>query len=189
MTAVNLWVVVPKCVRCMHSEARWIEAEPGPPRVFGQHWAAGYAALGVSRRDIRAVRMALDDGSWQPTCYWCGNGIDVIGEGFSLRRVGISRYFELDHEGRKPRDWMKEAVLRGFGSRCASCKKRLSVETATFDHMLAFSTGGLTEVSNLQVLCQRCNGAKANREVDRVDAILTFLLRPTPSDGFEGVIW
>ena len=44
-------------------------------------------------------------------------------------------------------------------------------------------------MTNLQPLCQSCNQEKADKEVDVVDAVLTFPLRPPPSDGFEGVIW
>lgn len=84
---------------------------------------------------------------------------------------------------------MKDAVLRGFGGRCASCKKRLTPDKATFDHIVAASKGGMTEIANLQPLCQRCNEAKGDKDVEVVDVVLTFPLRPPPSDGFEGVVW
>lgn len=190
MTAVTLWILAPKCMGCVHSEARWLEEQPQLPQVYGRDLAMGYTALGFSRREIRAVRQALEEGSWRPCCYWCGGSVDVMGEGFCVRRIDISGYFGLKtHDGRKPPKWMKDAVLRGFGSRCASCKKRLSLDKATFDHIVAASKGGLTEVTNLQPLCQRCNVAKADQEVESVEVILTFPLRPPHSDGFEGVIW
>lgn len=55
MTAVNLWVLVPKCMGCVYSEARWMEQPPQPPQVYGADLATSYAALGFSRRQIQGV--------------------------------------------------------------------------------------------------------------------------------------
>lgn len=120
------------------------------PRFTRAHFAAGYEALGFSRREIQAIKHALDDGSWTPCCHWCGSRIDVMVEGFCVRRTDITEYFGLDvHDGRKPPKWMKDAILRGFGGRCAGCRKRLTVDNATLDHIVAKSKGGLTEMTNL----------------------------------------
>ncbi len=107
-----------------------------------------------------------------------------------VRRTDITEYFGIGgHEGRKPPDWMKTAILKGFGGRCTGCRKPLTRETATFDHIVPLAKGGVTEVTNLQPLCEYCNGAKADQAVEVVEAILTFPLRPPPSDGYDGVIW
>jgi len=190
MTAVTLWVQVAKCMGCIHSEARALEQQLSAPTVYGRDWSQDYAALGFPPREIRAVRQALEGGSWHPRCYWCGSTIDVLGEGFCVKRTDISEYFGLKvHDGRTPPKWMKDAVLRGFGSRCASCKTRLTLDKARFDHIVPVSKDGATEMTNLQVLCEPCNTGKANQEVESVDVILMFPLCPPPSDAFEGVIW
>ncbi len=191
MTAVTLSVMVAKCMGCACSEARAMEGSFPLPHVYGKNWTRDYATLGVSRSEIGAVKQALEDGSWRPRCYyWCGNLIDVIGEGFCVRRTDISEYFGLKaHESRKPPRWMKEAVLRGFGNKCAACKKRLAPDRVRFDHIVPASRGGTTAVTNLQVLCESCNAAKADQDVESVEVIFTFPLRPAPSDSFEDVVW
>ena len=49
------------------------------------------------------------------------------------------------------------------------------------DHIVAVSKGGLTTVPNLQVLCQPCNAAKADKTVRTVEINLTFSIA-TASD-------
>jgi 5-methylcytosine-specific restriction endonuclease McrA len=191
MTAVDIRVLVAQCTGCAYSEARATEGMVEPPDIFGSDLTTGYEAIGLTRKQIKAVKKAIEEGSWSPRCYyWCGSRIDVIGEGFHVRRASLSAYFGLDaHEGRKPPEWMRDAVLRGFGGRCGGCRRRLTPTNTTLDHIVAKSKGGLTEMTNLQPLCERCNGKKGDSEVEVVDVVLTFPLRPAPSDGFEGVIW
>lgn len=189
MTAVTLWVMVPKCMGCVYSEARWLEEEPQLPQGYESDWAMDYRALGFSRREIQAVKRGLEDGSWRPRCYRCGSSIDVVGEGFCVRRTSISEYFGLKAYDGKPPKWMKGAVLRAFGNKCPGCRKRLTPDAVTIDHVVATSKGGRSEVANLQPLCQPCNAAKGDQDVESVDVMLTFALRPAPSDGFAGVIW
>ncbi|MBL8066172.1 MAG: HNH endonuclease [Chthonomonadaceae bacterium] len=52
---------------------------------------------------------------------------------------------------------VKSAVYRRDGGRCVQCGAGDYLE---FDHILPFSKGGATSVSNLQLLCRRCNLAK-----------------------------
>lgn len=99
------WVLVPKCMACAYMEARALEESPRPPDVWGPYLATDYAALG-SRRQIRAVKRAVDGGFSAPSCYRCGGTIDVMGEGFRVARVDILEYFGVGtHAGRKPPRW------------------------------------------------------------------------------------
>jgi 5-methylcytosine-specific restriction endonuclease McrA len=190
MTAVDLWVLVARCMGCACSEAKATDTSWPVPDVYGTDAWRDYEALGLTAREVREVKNALREGTLRPRCYQCGSEIDVIGEGFVAQRTPVTEYFGIgEHDGRKPPDWMKAAILKGFGDRCAGCRKKLTLETTTFDHVVARSKGGLTELTNLQPLCRRCNGTKADQEVDVVEAILTFPLRPAPSDGYEGAIW
>ncbi len=190
MTAVDLQVLVARCMGCACSEAKATGASWPLPSVYGEEAWRDYEALGLTAREVREVKNALREGTLRPRCCQCGSRIDVVGEGFVVRRTPVTEYFGVgEHDGRKPPDWMKDAILKGFGGRCAGCRKKLTRDSATFDHIIARAKGGMTEVTNLQPLCKRCNGRKADQEVAVVEAILTFPLRPPPSDGYEGAIW
>jgi 5-methylcytosine-specific restriction endonuclease McrA len=90
-------------------------------------------------------------------------------------------------------------LLRGYAAlggprhtkKCATAGhyRRLTLETATLDHVVAAAKGGRTELTNLQPLCGKCNVTKGDSDVDVVDVVFTFPLRPPPSDGYEGAIW
>ena len=190
MTAVDLQVLVPCCMGCACSEAKATDSSWPVPDVFGKTAWRDYEDLGIPRRQVLEVKQALQEGVVHPRCDQCGSQIDIVGEGFVVRRTSVKSYFGVEgHEGRKPPDWMKAAVLKGFGSRCVGCRKTLTRETATFDHVVARAKGGTTEVTNLQPLCKRCNQTKADQEVHVIAVALTFPLRPPPSDAYEGVIW
>ncbi|TVM03004.1 MAG: HNH endonuclease [Candidatus Brocadia sp. WS118] len=45
------------------------------------------------------------------------------------------------------------------------CIKCGSMENLSIDHILPFSLGGDTIMSNLQTLCRACNSKKGNRDV------------------------
>jgi 5-methylcytosine-specific restriction endonuclease McrA len=53
-----------------------------------------------------------------------------------------------------------------FGSRkrrpCTYCGRTLTVETATVDHVIAFSKGGYERRSNLTIACRECNSRKGS---------------------------
>lgn len=52
---------------------------------------------------------------------------------------------------------------------CPSCLKKWKIEEMEGDHIIPWSKGGKTEISNLQMLCKRCNKSKSNKPYD-VDA-------------------
>lgn len=56
-------------------------------------------------------------------------------------------------------------VLQRDGRRCRACGATADDATLHIDHIVPVSRGGLTEMSNLQVLCQSCNLGKSNRFV------------------------
>lgn len=53
-----------------------------------------------------------------------------------------------------------------FGTRkrrpCTYCGRKLTTETATVDHVLAFSRGGYERRSNLTIACRECNSRKGS---------------------------
>ena len=47
--------------------------------------------------------------------------------------------------------------------KCVDCKMDFYVDELTMDHVIPWSKGGRTEVSNAQLLCRVCNSKKGNR--------------------------
>jgi hypothetical protein len=53
----------------------------------------------------------------------------------------------------------KKIVYARDGGICKCCGSSLNLE---YDHITPFSCGGSSEVSNIQLLCQKCNRSKSN---------------------------
>jgi hypothetical protein len=59
--------------------------------------------------------------------------------------------------------WVKIAVATRDGGTCRRCGSSADLQ---YDHIIPFSRGGSsTDVSNIQLLCGRCNRRKSNRYV------------------------
>jgi hypothetical protein len=56
--------------------------------------------------------------------------------------------------------WLKKMVLEKCKNKCAECD---ATENLEFDHIHPVSKGGLTEFSNLQILCKPCNRKKSDK--------------------------
>jgi hypothetical protein len=70
-----------------------------------------------------------------------------------------------------PPRWATRAVYFRDHGHCAACGADLMglidpLPAAQFDHIVPLSLGGLNDVSNLQLLCQPCNGKKAASLID-----------------------
>jgi len=53
----------------------------------------------------------------------------------------------------------KKIVFTRDGGRCQCCGSSDNIE---YDHIIPFSCGGQGTVSNIQLLCQKCNRSKSN---------------------------
>lgn len=62
-----------------------------------------------------------------------------------------------------PPSWRSQ-LLEKANHRCQHCGGNLSLRKAHIDHIVPFSKGGDTILSNLQALCGPCNLAKGNRD-------------------------
>lgn len=60
---------------------------------------------------------------------------------------------------RKTRDLFVQLVARDGGT-CARCG---ATEKLTIDHIIPMIRGGSDDLSNLQILCKRCNSSKRDR--------------------------
>jgi len=83
-------------------------------------------------------------------------------------KPGIAKMFTKGSRLKRvaPPRWARRAVYFRDQGHCAACAADLTglidpLPAAQFDHIVALSLGGLNDVSNLQLLCQRCNREKA----------------------------
>lgn len=71
----------------------------------------------------------------------------------------------------------KDVLLKLFGYKCLKCNKPLTLDRATLDHVTPVSQGGSHNITNFQVLCERCNGSKKDTSIDyRPLETLTLLI-------------
>lgn len=66
---------------------------------------------------------------------------------------------------------LRLAVLERDGWTCSYCDKDLTVETGdgTADHVMPKAAGGRDEMINLVAACRKCNGAKQDKVLLRVN--------------------
>ncbi len=60
-------------------------------------------------------------------------------------------------------DKQKQVIWRRDNGICQICKKECDMSTWHADHIISHSKGGLTSISNGQVLCHSCNSKKNNK--------------------------
>jgi len=78
-------------------------------------------------------------------------------------------------------DSLRFQVLKASGGRCALCGITKNDSPLDVDHIIPRSRGGSNDISNLQVLCAKCNRTKGNK--DDAD------YRPSPLDRIEGCLF
>lgn len=58
---------------------------------------------------------------------------------------------------------IKQIYLQAQVRKCAYCGRRLTYDTATYDHVVPRSRGGQNELANKVLVCETCNVEKSNR--------------------------
>jgi 5-methylcytosine-specific restriction endonuclease McrA len=166
------------------------------PGVFPATWKYVYQNMGVSAKEITEAARALSSSCWQPSCWKCDSRIDLNsgegGEGFHVRDVTISEYLGLNYlnrnTGLKNQNYspilsqkrrispkIKQMAYEVFGNQCVACQRT----ARTLDHILAHAKGGLTEIDNLQPMCEECGTEKGDQDVEIVEVQLYCGLLPT----------
>lgn len=67
-------------------------------------------------------------------------------------------------------EWVKRAVFFRDRGMCASCNKDLSGIVLSqpnrhYDHIIALANGGINDVTNIQLLCSKCNLDKGKKSI------------------------
>ena len=62
---------------------------------------------------------------------------------------------------------VRKYVLQRDNYQCQSCGKKNTETTLNIDHIIALAKGGSNDLSNLQVLCGKCNQTKSANFDDR----------------------
>lgn len=80
------------------------------------------------------------------------------------------------NERRAWAQWEREAIFAHYGNKCLNLLCH-SKENLCLDHVVSLARNGKDEVSNIQVLCVRCNTAKGKQTIDfrDQDNILTHI--------------
>ena len=136
---------------------------------------------------------AEDEDRSRITCTYCGDYADKGSkDGDELIVVvpeSFCEYFGVEDEGpKKARGDLREEIRALYGSICFRCGET-KIEELTVDHIKPKSAEGRAVPTNLQLLCKRCNGEKADQLPERLILALDFLMRPAPWDSYEGLIW
>ena len=76
---------------------------------------------------------------------------------------------------------IKNAIFHRDGGECRSCKRSLDrivnpEMTERYDHIIPLAEGGANDVTNLQLLCERCNSSKSSR----LDPVSPHYIRAYP---------
>lgn len=85
----------------------------------------------------------------------------------------------------------KREVFKRDGYRCVYCSSALDAKTATIDHVVPRSAGGLTSYDNTVAACSRCNSLKGSKSLAEVGFSLAdkprepLLFRHINTDDFD----
>ncbi|MEN5275811.1 HNH endonuclease signature motif containing protein [Brucella sp. TWI432] len=81
----------------------------------------------------------------------------------------------------------REAALRKQGGKCAYCLSRLTLKTATRDHIIPRSAGGLDHRNNIVAACEPCNKLKGSTPLA---LFLRMISRPRPGEPMKyRLVW
>ncbi len=186
---LEVQVLVPTCADCWAYEGRFFE---GPrshrfPEVSTSSWEPDLKVFGVTREEIRRIRRGFPP--VQCRGFFRTHEFSYEDDDAYVNAMPFDLYFEGLGEGRRrsvPR-WMKKLVWDAYGRSCFGCKKSLSLNQVTMDHI---DPTGDAALANLQPLCKTCNGAvKKNSKPQVVRVALRFPLVPPPHDAYEGATW
>ena len=110
-----------------------------------------------------------------PIDYWGKTIKDSMGRKYPLPRVAILHKYVRRPHG--PVLSKKNIFLRD-NYRCAYCKKELSNNNITVDHIIPSSKGGKNTWTNLITSCDTCNRKKGNRTPEEAGMKIVYPKMP-----------
>lgn len=81
-----------------------------------------------------------------------------------VHKRGLSIWDHRMLEADPVSDSVRYEVLKAGGGRCALCGCTKNERPLDVDHIIPRSRGGSNDISNLQVLCSKCNRSKGNKD-------------------------
>lgn len=193
MTSLQAKVLIPICGNCYSDKINFLELPIEAPHICVDTWKDDLAwEVGLTEREIRNISRKIRQGEdILIHCGACSTPLQYGQDYFYVDSEFFEDYFDIPASRRKkPSRRIKKEITKLYEHKCYGCGKKLSKADITNDHIVARVHGGETSPLNLQVLCKNCNNnIKGSRKVGTVNVLLTFLLRPPPSDSYEGVTW
>ena len=74
-------------------------------------------------------------------------------------------------------DEIRGLFLEVYGHKCRYCDNILDINNLVCDHIFPLSMGGASDISNLQIICARCNTRKGNLTNKEYRNLLYWLSR------------
>jgi hypothetical protein len=176
--------------RCWSTKTADIEAVVLPEKTRPSRFA-------IYDRAKRLVYLwrAGSTSEWWPgvQCTDCRQTIEDSDDIFAVQEEPFAEYCGLPNPEDAPRNLrgsskkeVRERLARIYGGRCFECGKGRKL---TLDHIEPKSRGGTWLTTNLQPFCRECQEKKADLQPVNVVIALDMLLRPPPSDSFDGLVW
>lgn len=69
----------------------------------------------------------------------------------------------------------KMQIIERDGLNCYLCRKLLTYETATIDHIIPMSKGGFHSPTNVRIACAECNQDKDNKDLEEFQPLNIFI--------------
>ena len=190
-TYLDLSILVPVCCDCWLYELR----RDGIPQVSADNWQLDLVLLGFDLSVIQKLEEDIAEGieaERGPSCHYCSRWLPYWEDedGCYTMKVRFSEYFSFpSNEGPSVSKAVRREVKKMYGGKCFACGLALTDSDLSIDHIVASSKGGNADLINLQLMCARCNNAKADSGIETQEVCLHFPMRPVPSDSYEDVTW
>ena len=154
--------------RAAHAEELRAKAKANAPRYRESHRIAlaRYRASANGAAKRRAYNLRTAARKLQQGYAWRARNRE--------RFLELARCYEANRRSNRrgahtPEQWMSRLAF--FGFRCWLCGWKLTLRTATKDHVIPIALGGWNFASNLRPACRSCNCSKGARPAEEVQIV------------------
>ena len=70
---------------------------------------------------------------------------------------------------------LRQLMYDSYGKKCKYCDNILTINNFVFDHVVPISTGGTSNIENIQLICKKSNGMKGSLTEDNFHILLKWL--------------